>query len=64
MEYIIKNWSELNLIDRAWFLVGAWLLFLFLGVFGHRLFRFLFPKKPRMLKDNPPGNPTNSNPNR
>lgn len=33
MEYIFQNWSELNLIDRAWFVVGAWLLVLFVGVF-------------------------------
>lgn len=39
MNYIFHNWGDLNLIDRAWFLVGAWLLALFLGVFCYRIIR-------------------------
>jgi len=41
MDYIIQNWSELNLVDRAWFLAGAWLIFLFGVVFIGRLVRGL-----------------------
>lgn len=44
MDYIIQNWSDLNLVDRAWFLVGIWLLLLFGAMVIHKTYRRLKKK--------------------
>ena len=47
MEYIFHNWADLNLIDRAWFVGGAWLLLLFTSMIIFRVCRNLFGKSHR-----------------
>ena len=63
MEFIIQNWSELNFMDRVWFLVGGWLLILFLTVMAVRIFNAIFrrgskspakvtnPNLPKVVED-------------
>jgi hypothetical protein len=50
MEYILQNWGDLNLIDRAWFLAGAWLLLLFLGGYLFRMIQAIRKNKPFKTK--------------
>lgn len=56
MNYIIANWSELNLIDRAWFIVGAWLMLFFLVTFFFKLLPGAFRSKNKFQAKNYPNN--------